>query len=71
MRYLHWAVVAVLFWAAWIVFRLGTAVDIQNEWWFWLGIPVGFAFPAFVGYEIAQWRCARRIYHLTCEKEEV
>lgn len=64
MKPLHWTVVCVVFWMAWVLFRLSTSVDIQNYLLWWLGLPIGFALPALAGWNLAQWRCHHRLYSL-------
>ena len=70
MKCLHWAIVSVLFWMAWVMLRLSTASDIQAGalvWW-WIGLPIGFALPAVFGWNMAKYTFYKKVHHIGIRK---
>lgn len=70
-KYLQWAIVFVLFWAAWIMYRFSTALDIQDQIQYWVGVPLTWILPAFSGFLFAKWCTFHHTYRITREPDEV
>lgn len=65
--HLRWTLVFFTLWAAYMMYRLARAVDIQDIVTYWATLPLGFWLSTSIGYHFAMWRVSRRRYHIDCE----